>query len=323
MGITAYTGPVVSFGQAGISSATGTPAAEYNPQAAPSLFYQGVAILDQRPFFSYKPGQPVENNVYGWFGADRIMVIDKEISAAGENTVAQTQSSTTATSRTLTLTASNTANATVGVSIQRADTGATVTGLVAIEGATSTITFGSDATVNLWDPSTTVARCLRFEGSSDDSAGVYTISGYDVYGYPMTEVITGSVSTTAGSTFVLTRKAWKYISTIVASGTHNSTGVTIGVSDVIGFPIALQDPTKFMLAISSAAGSFAITAVTTGAITAASTVATQTSTTPDVRGTYASTTATSSQGRRMAFYITPSVAALGSTGFYGAQQYTA
>ena len=135
MGITAYTGPLVSFGQAQISTATGTPPAEYNNQAAPSLFYQGQGIMDPRPAYNYKPGAAVARPVYGWWGTDSICVIDAEITAAATNTVAQTQSSTTATTRTLTLTASNTANATVGVSITRADTGATVTGLGAIEGA--------------------------------------------------------------------------------------------------------------------------------------------------------------------------------------------
>lgn len=320
MGITAYTGPVVSFGQAQISTATGTPPAEYNSQAGPSMFFQGQGIMDPRPAYNYKPGADVTRDVTGWWGTDRILVLDGEFSAAAENTIAQTQSSTTATSRTLTLTASNTANATVGVSITRADTGATVTGLVAIEGAASTVTFGSDATINFWNPSTMLARRLRFEGSSDDSAGAYTITGYDVYGYPMTETVTGSISTTAGSTFVTTLKAWKYISTIVASGTHNSTGVTIGVTDGIGLPLYISSPLQVTAGFSSATTSWALVMTSTSAVTPGSTVATQTSTTPDVRGIYLSTTALSSQGHRAQFWITPNVASLGSTGLFGGQQ---
>lgn len=320
MGITAYTGPLITFGQAQASTATGTPPAEYNGQAAPSIFYQGVGIADPRPAYNYKPGAGVTTDVYGWWGTDRILVIDADISAPGENTVAQTQSSTTATSRTLTLTATDTANATVGVSITRADTGATVTGLLAIEGAASAVTFGSDATTAFWSPSTMVARRLRFEGSSDDSGGVYTITGYDVYGYPMTETITGSISTTAGSTFVTTQKAWKYISTIVASGTHNSTGVTIGVTDGLGLPLYIGSPLDVVVGLSSATTSWAFVMTSTSAVVPGSTAATQTSTTPDVRGVYISTTAFSSQGHRVKAWVSPNVASLNSTGLFGGQQ---
>jgi len=317
MGITAYTGPLVSFGQA-VGSSAGTVNPDYNPQSGPSLFYQGVAILDQRPYYSYKPGQGSSTPVYGWWGTDLITVIDAQITAPASNTIAQTQTSTTVTSRTITLTASNTANATIGVSITRADTGATVTGLLAIEGAADTVTFGSDSTVNLWDPSTMVARTLQFSGSSDDSAGVYTVSGYDVYGYPMTEVIAGSAST--GTNPTLSIKAWKYISTIVASGTFNSTGVLVGVSSAIGFPLAVASPNYVQGCVSSDVDNFAWISSGAGPFTLASTVATQTSTTPDVRGTFISTTGFSSQGRRYTFYVAPSVASLNSTGFYGAQQ---
>ena len=318
MGITAYTGPLVSFGQAQISTATGTPPAEYNNQASPSLFYQGQGILDPRPAYNYKPGAAVARPVYGWWGTDNICVIDAEITAATTNSIALTQSATTATTRTLVLSSVNSANATIGVSITRADTGATVTGLVAIEGAASTVTFGSDATVNFWNPSTMVARPLAFTGSSDDSAGVYTITGYDVYGYPMTEIVAGSVSTgTATTTGV---KAWKYISTIVASGTFNSTGVIIGVSSAVGLPLALSSPNRLSVMFSSDVDSFTQISSGVGPLTLASTVATQTSTTPDVRGTFVSSFGNSSQGKRYTYYVTPSVAALGSTGLFGAQQ---
>jgi hypothetical protein len=168
-----------------------------------------------------------------------------------------------------------------------------------------------------------LARRLRFEGSSDDSGGVYTISGYDVYGYPMTEVITGSISTTAGSTFVATQKAWKYISTIVASGTHNSTGVTIGVTDGLGLPLYISSPLQVAIGISSDTDSYGVTTTSTASLVPGSTVATQTSTTPDVRGIINSTTATSSQGRRFSVWVTPKVASLNSTGLFGGQQYTA
>lgn len=314
MGITALTGPSIVFGLTQTSTGGVT---EYNEQAGPSLFYQGLGILDSRPFYAYQPGQGVEYPVYGWFGVDRVMAVDQVPTTAAENSIAATQSATTATTRTLTLNTTNGANTTVGVSIVRADTGATVTGLIAIDSAMSTVTFGSAATINMWSPETSLARCVRIEGSSNDSAGGFTINGYDIYGYPMTETLTGSISTTAGSTFVVTRKAFKYIASITASGTINSTGVTVGVADIYGFPLAVNDGSKVLIGISSGT-SFSFVTTSTG-ITVASTVATQTSTTPDVRGTWSSTTVADGT-RRYAFYISPSPAALGSTGLFGGTQ---
>lgn len=49
MSISAFSGPVISFGQA--------PYADYNPETAPSLFINGTGILDPRPQFIYSPGQ--------------------------------------------------------------------------------------------------------------------------------------------------------------------------------------------------------------------------------------------------------------------------
>lgn len=319
MAITAITGPHVVFG---ITQTSTGGVQEYNGQAGPSLFYQGVAIADLRPFYAYQPGNEVTADVFGWHGDDKIMVIDQVPTTAGENTIALTQSATTTTTRTLTLTTSNTANATVGVSITAPESGQTVTGLIAIDGATGTVTYGSDGTIALWNPGTTIARTVRIEGSSDDSGGAFTINGRDVYGYLMSETITGSISTTAGSTFVSTRKAFKYITSITASGTVNSTGITIGVTDTYGLPLAIQTGIQVLVGISS--GTLVTPLGVSSGFTVASTVATQTSTTPDVRGTWASSgTGLNADGtRRLTVFITPSPAAMASTGFFGATQFS-
>ena len=67
----------------------------------------------------------------------------------------------------------------------------------------------------------------------------------------MSETVVGSISTTAGSTFVTTQKAFKYIASITASGTVNSTGVTIGVTDVYGFPLAVSNFAQVLITTSS------------------------------------------------------------------------
>lgn len=317
MGITALSGPTISYGQT--LGSTGAPT-EYNEQAGPSLYYQGVALLDPRTYYTYEPGSPSSSPTYGWLGTTHVAVLDYVLTAVTTNSVAQTQSSTTTTSRTLTLTATNSANVTVNQSVVAPETGQTVTGLWAIDGVTSTVTYGSAAAINLWNPATLAARCLTITGSSNDGAGAYTISGRDVYGYLMNEVIAGSVSTTAALATRTTQKAFKYISTITASGTINSTGVIIGVSDVVGFPLFVDRQANVQFA-NSIVGAYSLVTASTGIITG-STRATQTSTTPDVRGTFSSTTA--SDGTiRFSMFITPNPSAASNTaGLVGPNQYS-
>ena len=52
MAISAFSGPVISYGQNTIGTTT-----DYNPQLGPSLFWGGVGRLDPRPNFAYIPGQ--------------------------------------------------------------------------------------------------------------------------------------------------------------------------------------------------------------------------------------------------------------------------
>ena len=316
--ITAYAGPLLVYGQTQTSTGGIT---EYNSQVGPSLSYQGWGIVDNRAPFAYQNGAAAATPVYGWFGVDRIVVTDQIPTTVAEDSICATQSATTTTTRTLTLNTTNGTNTTVNQSIVRANDGATVTGLMAIDSKMSPLTFGSDASVSLWNPGTSVARCVRIEGSSDDSAGAFTISGYDIYGFAMKEVVVGSISTTAGSTFVVTQKAFKYIASVTCSGTIGSTGVTVGVADTFGFPIAVSNPGRVGITLYSTAtlGFTSVTAST--GVTFASTVATQTSTTPDVRGTWLSTTAANSVIRHTVT-ISPSPAALTSTGLFGAAQYS-
>ncbi len=308
MTITAWPGPLVSFGTT--LSSTGR-AMEYNEELGPSLVYDGMGLLDPRAYYTYKPGSPVGTPTLGWYGHTHCPVIDQVPTVVSTNSVAQTQSSTTTTTRTLTLTASNTNNVTISQSVVAPETGNTVTGLLAIDGVTATQTFGSGGSISIWASSTMISRALTITSSVDDSGGAYTISGRDVYGYLMNETIVGP---NAGT--VTTQKAFKYISTITASGTINSTGVYVGVSDVYGLPLFCGGFPYLSVFVSSG-----LVTASTGVITG-STRTTQTSTTPDVRGTFSSTTA-SDGTRKLTIFQTPQVLNLsGANSLVGASQYS-
>jgi hypothetical protein len=120
-----------------------------------------------------------------------------------------------------------------------------------------------------------VGRNVRLTSGGNDSGITFTVSGYDVYGYPMTETITGAnIGVASGA------KAFKYISAVTHTGSVAGT-LTIGTGDVYGFPLfstSFQD-----VFINWNAG---IIVASTG-YTAGVTTNPATSTTGDVRGTYA------------------------------------
>jgi hypothetical protein len=104
----------------------------------------------------------------------------------------------------------------------------------------------------------------------------FTVSGYDYYGQPMTEVITSSA---AVSTAVAGKKAFYQVSSIAAAGA-TGTAITVGTTDVLGIPVRVVDAGYIVglgwaNALARDAGTFVAADTTTA-----------TSTTGDVRGTY-------------------------------------
>ena len=110
-----------------------------------------------------------------------------------------------------------------------------------------------------------------------DAAGaataVLTVTGTDVYGSPMSEAITLN-----GTTAVAGKKAFKTITRVAASAA--ATDFFVGTGDVFGLPIRANSRNYVMTAWG---GAF----VTTGTFAAAVTTSPATTTTGDVRGTFA------------------------------------
>jgi len=109
-----------------------------------------------------------------------------------------------------------------------------------------------------------------------DAAGaataVLTITGTDIYGIPMSEAITLN-----GTTAVAGKKAFRTITRIAASAA--ATDFFVGTGDIFGLPIRANTRNYVLTAWN---GAF----VTTGTFTAADATA-ATTTTGDVRGTFA------------------------------------
>jgi hypothetical protein len=227
MTIVANEGPtILGFPSAPLA---GMPA-NTNPNAGPSMAHHGMALLDPRTAYTYIPGKDGTGTAYGLLSGF-YQCMDQAPATKASNNIAAAQTATAGTA--LTLVSSSGAGVTVSTTIKRADTGATVTGLLALDSAMTSVGFGQSPAIQVWDPTKSSARNIIISSNGNDSSGTYTIAGYDIYGFPMTEALTGSNATTA-----VGQKAWKYITSVTPSGTVNSTGVTVGTGDVFGLPLA-------------------------------------------------------------------------------------
>ena len=346
MSITAFSGPVIAFGQNTIGS--NPSITDYNPDLGPSLFWGGVGRIDPRPNFNYIPGQAAGQFTAG-FGTSDVQTISYAPYALSTSAIAAAANVVSGTAMTLVSTNSTSTGVSVSNSCTNYNTGAQVTGLLMVDGfasftgviassvltvssltgtisigmtiagtgvntgttivnqltgapggvgtytvqgddtaSSTTITaqatgttalgqpFGAPASVYLWNPQALVSRAVSVTGSSSSTGGNITISGYDIYGVPMSEVIAAP----AGATTVNGKKAFKYISSVVPAFTdaHN---YSVGTTDIYGFPLR----SDFFSDVSINYNAAAVTA-NTGYV-AAVTTSPATTTTGDVRGTYA------------------------------------
>ena len=124
-----------------------------------------------------------------------------------------------------------------------------------------------------FDPVQGLARGLQVAaGSLQGGTATILVSGYDVYGYAMTELITAS-----GTTVVLGKKAFKYISNVLPTAAGSNT-YAVGVADVIGVPLRADRWEELNV-------KFAGKQMVTAAGFTAALSSTSTNTTVDVRGT--------------------------------------
>ena len=245
MSATGFTGPIVTYREDAYASLATPPVgipANQNPDAGPSLFHMGTALLDPRPQYTYFAGDSqnpmgftsagVAINtapVLGWLNAV-FQVSDYAPGTASTNSIASAASITAST--TVTLITASAGNITVGSSATNATTGASVTGLWLIDNVPNNITSGS-GTFGLWDPANPpIARVVSLTSGAGDLSGVnFTVKGYDAYGYPITQTLAGATT----SSTVYTGKAFKWVSSVTASATA-STAVSVGVADRYGLP---------------------------------------------------------------------------------------
>jgi len=303
MSITAFKGPlIVPLNDAAV--AAGAAAQTYNPDAGPSLFGSGFALLDPRWGYRGGGGQAgFGNNAYlglGWMACGDVELINATPSAIAANNMAASQAPTAGVA--LTLVAATGAGITVlpAATLLYPALNTAPANALAVDGAPGLVAFGQSGAVALYDPTKALARNVRITSAGNDSAATFTVAGYDLYGYAQTEAITGANTGIASG-----KKAFKIITSITPSGTLSGSNVQAGTGDVYGLPLRADDWGHVTVVWNNAF----ITANT--GFVVADTTSPATTTTGDVRGTYAVQSA-SDGTKTMQVYVTPKVGNIGS-----------
>jgi hypothetical protein len=162
-----------------------------------------------------------------------------------------------------------------------------------------TLTAGTSAKSVVRNDGTTaiqldLPRAIKVNCST--TARAFTINGYDYYGQAMSEVITVATAATA----VTGKKAFYQVTSATIAG--SATAVVIGTSDVLGLPVRV-----FNVAYVTSVKSNSTLAQDAGTFVAAD-MATATTTTGDVRGTYAPATASDGTVRTVMTIALPGIA---------------
>lgn len=299
MPITNLSGPLIVNGQAKTSGTA-------NPDLGPSPIWGGVALYDWR--FAYVQDSPPTGSprAYGVYRGGGMICIDEVPSVAKTNNIAVAANPASGTA--MTLASTNGSGITVtGTAITIPQTGNVVpAGVLAIDALPGVISYGQNGSVNIMDPTLTMARAVQITGTSGASGGAVTVAGFDLWGAPQTETITmpPGVGPQTGN------KSWKFIQS-ATPGYSNANAISIGVADKIGFPIRVD---RFAYSTIFVADT-AITANT--GFSAADQTSPATSTTSDVRGTYALQTPSNNLLRVQVFIELPPANCATVTGVFG------
>lgn len=264
-----------------------------NPDCAPSLIFGANGILDDRLIYN-SANSSAAGAVIGWYGQDAI-VIDQVPSTISAVAIAAAQVPVAGTALTLVSTTGAGITVLAAAFLALPSLVSIPAGTLAIDGSPAYLRVGYGNFTTFYDPRNMLSRGVQITSAGDDHLATALVSGYDVYGYAMSERLT-----LTNATVVTSKKAFKYITSIVPAGTLSGSNVSVGQADLIGLPIASSTFGQLRIHWN------ATTVVATTGFTAAVTTSPATTTTGDVRGTYA-LQAASNNTLRLVMSAKPSV----------------
>ena len=140
-------------------------------------------------------------------------------------------------------------------------------------------------------------RALSVTLAAGGAATTITVTGYDLYGQKMSEIVTSVANATTNM-----KKAFYQVSGVTTSGA-TATAITVGTTQLIGLPVRVTSGVYL-----SHVGWDSGFALDTGTLAVADT-ATATTSTGDVRGTFSPTTAPNGIRRLVLGIMLPAIAA--------------
>jgi hypothetical protein len=168
--------------------------------------------------------------------------------------------------------------------------------------------------IYLWNPMALVGRAVAVTAAASATATTATVSGFDIYGYPMVEAI----SITAGSQ-VSGKKAFKYISSVVLNAADATHAYSVDTTDVFGLP--LRSDTFGDILINDATSLEQTTLITAATNYVNADRTTPANNTGDVRGTYAGFTSSTGANKLIVRQSPPPYNVQSTTGLFGLTQY--
>lgn len=284
----------------------------FPPDIAPSLDLMGNGIQDHRlQWDKANNNSGTGVGVLGWYGSGYIAVIDQVPSTLSATNIAAAANVVSGTAMTL-------AGASTGITI--VGTGGQImfpslrtipAGALILDGLPGILRFGTHFISGFYQHTTFLSRAVTVTGATSGTGGNFLVSGYDIYGYPLTQLLTVG----AGAVSATTLKAYKFVTSVIPQFTdaHN---YSVGTSDVFGIPLLSGLFSSLQLRWNNA-----VVTATTG-YTAGVTTSPSTNLLGDVRGTYAVQSA-SDGTKRFTLSMRPSLASMVSnptTGLFGQPQ---
>lgn len=282
--------------------------------AAPSIDFLANGIQDHRLPYNKRGSSAVQPGILGWYGAASTPVANFVPSAIAVNNIAA--AAAVASGVAMTLVPATGAGITVLTPTAPArffPTGLLLTAGRVIDGLPSLITFGAagNFTTGFYNRATYVGRCVSITGIAAGTGGNFLVSGFDIYGFPMSQLITVA----AGVNTVNSKKAFKAITSVVPQFTDAGHTYSVGTADIFGFGIRADFFEASLIRYNGA-----LLTANTGFTIADPAVATNL--TGDVRGTYAVQSATDGI-KRLGLAISPSLGGISTdptTGLFGVAQ---
>ena len=312
MSLTQLNGPLVVGPPNSPTSPANNTAIPQSPDLGPSAFFDGTMLIDPR--FGYRAGGGTENNALLSVSvgvSNEVLVMDQVPSTKAVNNIAV--AAAVATGVAMTLVSASGAGITVTTSATFIpQTGSTIAkGALAIDGVPALVSFGTNQSMAVADPTKNISRALSVTASSGGVGGAFIVTGTDLYGVAMTEKITAAAGISGGTT-TNGKKAFKFISNVKPQFS-DTVSYSIGTADIVGFPLCVNTFTYCTVGYLGA-----LIVSSTGFVAAVSSTATNT--TGDARGTYALQTAADGvRSLQMAIRLSP-VALQTMAGYFGVTQ---